>query len=478
MEKHEEARRCFHNGRNVFLTGQGGTGKTHLSSELIKEAISKERKPLLCAPTGIAALVLGGRTIHSLLGLPPSLRDLTQIQRFADGKYRRNRRRDENTDEKIQQIANADVLVIDECSMMGVWLFQAANIIFQTYRNDFTKPFGGIQLLLVGDFRQLPPVCDSRNSDGFCFECDLWTQLNIVVVELQKMYRQTDPQFIELLRRIAMGELLSVEQSKLLCSRAVAPEKSNPIVQIKYTRKSVWRTNNIAFNKLIQAPRMPPLLQQEYNVPLLTWKHRDETDQALDQCVQSVKEALVIPMEAKIQKFCVGSRVMMIRNVPTQNLVNGHTGTIISFARRLEAECPTDPEYVPIVKFDHGVTRIIGSYEWTIHNYTDSAYGQLRIRVVAIPLILAWACTVHKVQGSTIHSPVEIDCVMMDKIPATFYVAMSRATTLDKIFLRNFNGQFAHCQKAVDFYRSLPKTKGDVTQSGEDEKHSIKRKRG
>ncbi len=427
-------------GENLFLTGGGGVGKSYLLSVIyshfpqLKYAYDKARNPSgsvkrvriqMCALTGCAALLLGNKTktVHSWAGIGLGKGTVQELHT----KIRKSRR-------AMKNWLSTDLLVIDEISMMTADLLDKLNEIGKKIRSC-RLPFGGIQLLFVGDFYQLPPV--SRGEDGaiFAFESNTWREAISTTIELTILQRQKDPVFQKILCEARVGEL-SKESCRIL----------------KECQERDWKTHKIRPTLLF--PRRAEVdMINESNLRALTDKHQhyfaqylydgkvpagfSEDDPEFKRLVERFDAESPYAVDLELS---LNAQVMLVANVdPDAGLVNGSRGVVIGFTGAME---------LPIVEFMNGVRRPIGQHAWPIEDYEFVSRSQ-------IPLRLAYAVTIHKSQGSS------LDCALVDIGSGIFefgqsYVALSRLRFLDALYVYDFSPTaFKAHPKVKEFYRTL-----------------------
>jgi ATP-dependent exoDNAse (exonuclease V) alpha subunit len=482
-EEHKVTFQHFSNHENIFITGVAGTGKTFLTSQLISYSHLLAKKVLVTSTTGISSLLLGGITLHSLLGLKPD--EVSIYTTFTKWKERLQRYKNNTlhpyTRDRMEAIRNADLLIIDECSMLSAWLLEMLDWQFRIVREN-CQVLGGVQVLFVGDFRQLPPIyrdIATNNSEtdlehfksfadifnkhnqlkGFhCFKSAVWNALHIQICELHRSFRQCDELFVGLLHHISMNVPLNSLQQQLLKDRMcvnnpvnnspVLAEAPTGVIHIMIKNEDVRQINQLRYNNLLQEKHAK---EQHYVFPL----HVSFLDQkTLQDLEDSIRQTLHITNSK--QSFCEGARVMCRVNTKQYGieLVNGDTGTIIGFERG------EDGLFYPKVAWDRigceaNNTTLITPFVFKQlkHSIVNGTYIETCVaQIKAIPLMLCWAMTVHKVQGSTIPCALDIDCRGMDSMECTFYVALSRAKKADQIYLRNFYGRYRHSKEAEFFY--------------------------
>lgn len=437
-----EQRAVFHHllrGENLFLTGGGGVGKSFLLSVICsefpkwkKQWEGRDVQVQMCAMTGCAALLLGHRakTIHSWAGI--GLGKGTPRELFA--KIRRNGR-------AVRNWMSVDLLIVDEISMMTAELLDKLNEVAKMVRKN-PRPFGGIQVLLVGDFYQLPPVrkiADSAvvpaDAPLYAFEAECWPEVVPAAYELTVILRQKDEVFQRILVEARRGEL-TAESCAVLKERWEHNWRAGKIqpTLLFPRRAEVEMINTSRYRELKgRKERWEATLVQNGKVPVgfdvrgetfLRALERFDTDAPYLTDLELVEEA----------------QVMLIANVdPTIGLVNGSRGVVAGY-------CPVTGH--PVVEFLNGRREVIGRHNWPVEDFEFMSRSQ-------IPLRLAYAVTIHKAQGAS------VDCALVDIGSGNFefgqaYVALSRVRSLEALYVYDFEPRvFRAHRKVKAFYAGL-----------------------
>ena len=391
--------------RNLFLTGKAGTGKTtflhHIKNNLNKRFV-------VVAPTGVAAINAQGVTIHSFFQMPfgplvPEYSGFDQSQK----KFNK---------QKINIIRTLDLLVIDEISMVRADLLDAIDRVLRRYK-QYNKPFGGVQLLLIGDIQQLAPVIkpdewallSHHYETPYFFSSKAYKEANVLSIELKKIYRQENKVFIDLLEDIRTNQL--TEQTLELLNSRFQPDFEPPEEENFIT---LTTHNQVA--DTINAKKLNAIKEKSYE---------------FDAQVQGDFPEHVYPTEENLT-FKKGAQVMFIKNDsnPEKRYYNGKIGVITAIGKDyIEVQCPEDDEPIDVSPESWDNTRY--SLDKTTKEIKEEFIGKF----TQIPLKLAWAITIHKSQGLTFDKAV-IDASASFAHGQT-YVALSRCRTLEGIVLRS-----------------------------------------
>ena len=450
MNYSEEQIRAFTaytQGTNIFVTGPGGTGKTALIKFIQKDAVRKGFNIQVCALTGCAAVLLEckAKTLHSWAGIGLGNGSVEQLVT----KIMKNRFLKSNW-------KTTDILVVDEVSMMSQRLFELLDSIGKSVRKN-SRPFGGIQLIFSGDFYQLPPVGDTLDPETtrFCFESALWSQTFTKDnhIQLTKIFRQLDPVYQKVLNQIREGKLKRSSNETLLHhvgreipdNLAIRPTKLFP------TRNKVDQVNTREMNALSTE-------EQEFKL-----KYHSDLEMTATELLkrrqftreQIQTELLYLKGNLRcdeVVKLKIGSQVMCIINIELDNgatLCNGSQGVITRMSE----------QGLPVVKFSHSngsaFETVMGYHVWPSENIPGIGVSQL-------PLILAWALTIHKAQGAT------LDIAEIDAGSGIFecgqtYVALSRVKSIEGLYLTSFDAsKIKVSRKVQEFYASLSDITADA----------------
>ena len=387
----EKALSILKSGKNIFLTGSAGTGKTYVLNQYI-QYLKERRIPVsITASTGIAATHLEGTTIHawSGIGIRNSL-SIGNLRELKEKKYLK------------KNIDNSRVLIIDEISMLHKKQFDMVNEVLQFFK-ETDDPFGGIQLIISGDFFQLPPIGDhsETNRDKFAFMSQAWLDADLTICYLTEQFRHTDNQLNDILNEIRSG---NVSQR----AKEILGSNKNELESIEPTK---LYTHNIDVDRI--NTEQLQLIKGKNKI----FKAKIKGNLKL---AETVKKSILAP-ENLILK--IGAKVMFVKNNYEKGYLNGSLGNVIKF----------NNENIPIVRLLNGYEITAEYEEWRI----EDEKGKLLVSYTQIPLRLAWAITVHKSQGMT------LDSATMD-LSKTFekgqgYVALSRVKSLSGLNLTGYN---------------------------------------
>lgn len=384
----------------MFLTGEPGAGKTYTINQFAKHLEEKNIRYALTASTGIAASHINGSTIHSWSGL--GIRRFLSKDEIEDMRY---------NIKVSQRVRGVSVLIIDEISMLDAQTLDNVDAIMRSIfgrpEQPNLKPFGGVQVVFVGDFFQLPPV-SKEGEVRFAFESRAWETANPTVCYLHEQHRQSDPKFLEILSAMRSGTTTDEHKQILTSSRlATKPE-----------------TRLFTHNQDVDNLNFKELRALEGDV-----EQYDMDEGGDPRLSEALKKRCLSPENLFLK---VGAVVMATANNFNEGYVNGSIGKVVKI------------KPVPVVQFQNGVTCEIDPYQWS-HFADDNKTVLAWVR--QYPLRLAWAITVHKSQGMS------LDSAAID-LSNTFeygqgYVAISRVRTLAGLHIEGFNDKTFHMHPKV-----------------------------
>ena len=402
MERNQELRTAWefveNTGRSIFLTGKAGTGKT----TFLKTVVERSRKrPIVVAPTGVAAINAGGVTIHSFFQLP--------LSPYVPGS--KTEERYDFSKQKRQLIASVDLLIIDEISMVRADLLDAVDNVLRKYRDHY-KPFGGVQLLMIGDLAQLTPVVTPREEQllrqyydtPYFFGSKALQQTNYVTIQLEKVYRQQDDAFLSILNDIRHGNP-SLRTLQQLNSRYVAPPAGQSFIRLTTHNQLADHYNETELARLTGK---------------MFW-YKAEVEGTFPETSYPTSDTMVLK---------VGAQVMFIKNDASgrHRYFNGRIGHVTYLdPKKVLVHCEGDEEPIEVEPLEWENTR------YSLNPATREIEADVQGKFRQLPLRLAWAITIHKSQGLT------FDRVVIDAgqsfAPGQVYVALSRCRTLEGLFL-------------------------------------------
>ena len=405
MEHNTELRTAWefteHTGRSIFLTGKAGTGKTTFLKTVVERS---SKRSIVVAPTGVAAINAGGMTIHSFFQLPfaPFVPGAKIESKFDFGK------------EKRKLIASLDLLIIDEISMVRSDLLDAIDSVLRRFRDRY-KPFGGVQLLMIGDLQQLTPVVTPEDEKmlapyydtPYFFGSKALAQIDYVTIQLEKVYRQQDDTFLTLLNHIREGHPTEGDL-QLLNSRyqpAFIPKPEEGYIRLTTHNQMANHYNESELKKL----------------PGRACQYRAKIEGTFPDYSYPTAETLTLK---------VGAQVMFVKNDPSgeHRYYNGRIGHVtLAEDNRLLVYCPGDAEAIEVEPLEWENAR------YTLNPDTREIESEVLGKFSQLPLRLAWAITIHKSQGLTFERAI-IDA-SLSFAPGQVYVALSRCKTLEGMVL-------------------------------------------
>ena len=395
--KQETALKLLKAGENVFLTGSAGAGKTYTLNQYINYLKARKVPVAITASTGIAATHMNGMTIHTWagIGIKDFLSD-ADLKNMKERKYLK------------EHLENAQVLIIDEISMLHAKQLNLVNQVLK-YFKDSDDAFGGIQVIVAGDFFQLPPVGknDERNRDKFCFMSEAWVEAKFRVCYLTEQHRQGDDYLNDILNAIRAQ---SIDHQHIQALEHTRHQDIGDTFTRLYTHN--MDVDNINFKHLNE-------IETES-------KQFDAVCDGNEKLIETLKSSVRAPEILNLKKH---AKVMFVKNNFDMGYINGSLGEVIGF------EEDDDHGILPKVKLTDGTVLLVEPETWSVDNDAGKTIASFQ----QIPLRLAWAITIHKSQGMTLEAA-EIN------LSHTFekgqgYVALSRLKSLSGLRLLGFNSQ-------------------------------------
>ena len=377
-------------GESVLLTGPAGAGKTYVLNQFIKLAKAEGRHVSVTATTGLAATHLGGTTIHSWAGIGV-LDYLPQgfAERLAKGRF--------------EIIEKTDILIIDEISMLHDYRLDMVDETCRLVRRK-DEPFGGIQVIMSGDFFQLPPINRGETkTGGFVVHSKVWQELDPTICYLQEQHRQDDETLLDILNALRAGDIRRHHAETLLARVEVVPPEGTTLTELHTVNIDVDRINEQKLDELSGDELF----------------YTQATTGAANY-VESLQRSVLAPEVLRLKK---GALVMAVKNSSDRKYANGSIGEVIDFEPATE---------YPVVEFRNGNVVSMSPDSWELRDGEKK-----RASISQIPLRLAWAITVHKSQGMT------LDAARIDLrkafVEGMGYVALSRVKNLDNLYLSGIN---------------------------------------
>lgn len=387
--KQKEALEILKMGHNVYLTGPAGSGKTHLLNDYIKFLKKNKVEVGVTASTGIAATHMNGQTIHSWAGIGIKdyldeweLDSLLQKQHLA------------------KKFENTKVLIIDEVSMLHHYRLDLIDQVCKGFKQN-NLPFGGIQIILSGDFFQLPPITKGSDEISFINKSFIWNNMDLKICYLDEQHRHECDTLTTLLNNIRQNKT---------GEEVLAPLRTRYRKEIEGITPTKLYTHNIDIDVINNCEL--DLIDGPLKVYEMTTKGRKKL-------VESLKKSCLAQEELRLKK---GATVMFVKNNPIKKYVNGTLGKVIGF----------DVMDSPIVEVKDGRKITVEQESWVIEDD-----GKVKAELKQIPLRLAWAITIHKSQGMSLDAA-EID-LSKSFVAGMGYVALSRIKTFDGLRLMGLN---------------------------------------
>jgi len=389
---------------NVFLTGQAGTGKSTLLRKLLATPEMRSKTVAICAPTGIAALNIGGTTVHRWSGMMLGPAEGQDHNTFAE-----ELEREPWTKHAIRRVEATDVLVIDEISMMAGSQLDFLDFWLRRCRKDST-PFGGLQVIFLGDFLQLPPVrTDISRPYDWAFNARSWAEADLKTISLEKVHRQSDPAFIEALGAFRTGKMRRQDADLLRSRVSMFPRAEITRLMTHNTQVDKWNA---------------------YRLDGIAGEQRVYTAQAtgdpknMEFCLRNMPS----PKELVLKHGCA---VIFTRNDPEAGFVNGQIGTVVNLGNDSIRVLTQQGQHVDVEMA-----------EWE--------FDSMKVRISQFPLRLAYAMTIHRAQGLTLDAA-RID-IRAAREPGQAYVAVSRVRTLAGIHLTEWPKGWFVSEEALAFH--------------------------
>jgi ATP-dependent DNA helicase PIF1 len=385
---------------NLFITGKAGTGKSTFL-EYFRQ--NTKKRVAVVAPTGVAALNVRGQTIHSFFKFRPQFFDKTSIKVKKDRKV----------------YAKLDMIIIDEISMVRADLFAAIEHFLRLNGPKQGQPFGGVQICVIGDLFQLPPIISynerevyySHYHTPFFFGCEAFDMANFHLLEFEKIHRQSEKDFIEVLNKIRIGDVSQETLTFINKRHSYIPQESGNKSQVILTT-----TNQIA--EQINQEKLTAIKSEEFKFTAKMSKNFAVNENRLPA-----------PKELRLK---IGAQVMFTKNDQKRRWVNGTIGTVTYLSK--------DDITVTVSKEERSYNYNVPKEQWETIKYNfDAIENKIKEEIVGefiqYPLMPAWAVTIHKSQGKT------LDHVVIDLGAGAFasgqlYVALSRCRTFDNIILK------------------------------------------
>lgn len=433
-----QALKILKSGANVFLTGEPGSGKTYVINQYVTYLRSHGIQPAITASTGIAATHIGGMTIHSWSGIGIKDRlNKTELRSIVTNDY------------VSKRVKAAKVLIIDEVSMLAPQTLQMIDAICRGVR-DNSKSFGGLQVVLVGDFFQLPPInknfADESSQENlfdeekyrFVYDSPIWNQTKFTTCYITEQHRQDDSDLVSILTKIRNNSFDELSLSHIKKRKIDLTKVPDNVPKLYSHNIDVDAVNNRMLAKI-------PAKARYFNM----------TTKGSEAIIRAMKKGCLSPENLYLK---VGASVMFTKNNSKDGYVNGTLGVVDGFNKETG---------LPIIKLRNGRKIKVNYADWTIENN-----GNVRGRLSQIPLRLAWAITVHKSQGISLDEAV-IDLSKVFEF-GQGYVAISRVKRISGVYLLGWNEMAFQVNSDVlkkdqDFYNYSADAEMEFSQFCEEE---------
>lgn len=422
----DEAFEILKTGRNVFVTGPAGSGKTHLINRYIAYLRENDIDIGITASTGIAATHMGGVTIHSWAGIGVAVEfSEYDLENLLEKEY------------LFKRFDRAKVLIIDEVSMLHHYRLDLVNRVLKAVKQN-DKPFGGLQIVLCGDFFQLPPVVRSGEPEAhFVYASDAWRDAGFTICYLSEQFRQQDDAAVSILNEIRSGEVSETAKDFLRARYKVRSPKFTASTKLFTHNADVDTLNNTELGKV-------------------------EGEEVFEYIMESRgREAIAVALKKsclapEVLRLKPGARVMCVKNNFESGYVNGTLGVVVSCAEMDD----------PVIRTVSGKVITIPRASWKIEED-----GKVKAEILQYPLRLAWAITVHKSQGMSLDA-VEVDLSKSFE-PGMGYVALSRVRTLEGLTILGMNDMALKVHEEV---RELDNEFQELSQKAREELKSMGKK--
>lgn len=397
----EKVIKAIKEGRNIFISGCGGVGKSWMLN-MIKQ---KYNKFCITSSTGVSALLIGGITFHSMSGIGlgrDTVDDYVQKIRYNAKQFK--------------YIKALEGIILDECSMLGASYFEKVDSVFRKIRG-VNEPFGGIQMIISGDFFQLPPV-----QDKYLFETSVWYEMNLVNIILTEVKRQTDKDFIKVLLKLREGKMTK-DIAKFL--ETYVREADDDIIKLCPLKKQADSHNKKMLDQIDEEERT-------YDAKMGAVSKVSPT--VRDSMFNFMMENMTAPNHLMIKKSC---KVLYLINDKDKKLVNGSEGIVVDFIKSY-----------PLVKFGDKIVHV------TPHRYEVKDKDENVFYYEQLPLLVCYAISIHKSQGLSLQkASINIGSKIFTQGQA--YVALSRIISLEGLYIESFDKRsFIVDDKVSTFYTS------------------------